>query len=725
MKNKRRSNLKRILMVLGSLLLAFSMTACTVPYTYISIAGNYIGQHKESFPGLIEDIEEGVQSALETLSDDPESIEYFRDLLRLGQAGSSAAAEQNSQPEESRPGNRSSEDSSPKNSQPEESRPENSSPKDSPPEENKPEDNPSEDPSVTAQPEAKNPDADDALGAEDAAEEGKDQEGSEAVPSILKSPYIPEYVHFEKDDFVKLCDSFKKAGRENDTENVQKYYGQLVEMLKQIATMDSVAFINFSVNVNEKYYDEEYSYNEKLITDCEDLFYIACREVLESDGAGALTDCADPSVIEDAKDYEALSDHAKDLLEQESRLENKYSTELDGINSITYELNGKTYKFEELYEDSSALSMLSLFNYNDFITVYKGLLQKANDILGPIYLDLLAIRVELAKEFDYDNYSDYCYEEVFGRGYTTKDAQKYCDVIKKEVGPKYYQNAYYSLYNSSYFETEFTLEEIYEIMDDFTRRYDRLINDSLKELKEKELYDIGSGEGRYKGSYTTDIYSERVPFIFINSENTLSELSTLEHEFGHFTNALYEESKDPNYFFVEGNYDVFEIHSNALQLLCSNHYGEIVPETEAREAKQYELSVQLSSIIDGCIYDEFQRKVYETPDITLDGLNDLYAQICAEYGAVELPGNEYMWMLINHNFESPLYYISYSVSALSALEIWTISQNSEKTAVNVWMSVMKEADDEDYETVMKHAGLTPFTDSRGVVSICNKVLNEF
>ena len=47
----------------------------------------------------------------------------------------------------------------------------------------------------------------------------------------------------------------------------------------------------------------------------------------------------------------------------------------------------------------------------------------------------------------------------------------------------------------------------------------------------------------------------------------------------------------------------------------------------------------------------------------------------------------------------------------------------EKKAIDIWTKVVKEKDDEAYETVMKDAGLTPFTDSKGAVKICTYVMD--
>ena len=77
-----------------------------------------------------------------------------------------------------------------------------------------------------------------------------------------------------------------------------------------------------------------------------------------------------------------------------------------------------------------------------------------------------------------------------------------------------------------------------------------------------------------------------------------------------------------------------------------------------------------SAVVDGCIYDEFQREIYARPDMTLDEINALFADISAQYGVYEPTGVDYFWIYIPHNFSDPLYYISYAASALAVIQIW-------------------------------------------------------
>mgnify|MGYP000223011106 CR=1 FL=1 len=68
----------------------------------------------------------------------------------------------------------------------------------------------------------------------------------------------------------------------------------------------------------------------------------------------------------------------------------------------------------------------------------------------------------------------------------------------------------------------------------------------------------------------------------------------------------------------------------------------------------------VDSVLQGCAEDEFQQAVFEDPDMPLDEMNLLHAQIYQDYMGYPLV---YEWVDIHHHFETPFYYVSYATSA--------------------------------------------------------------
>ena len=145
---------------------------------------------------------------------------------------------------------------------------------------------------------------------------------------------------------------------------------------------------------------------------------------------------------------------------------------------------------------------------------------------------------------------------------------------------------------------------------------------------------------------------------------------------------------------------------------------------QADSAKKITVGSLLENVIDGCIEDEFQRAVYKDPDMDLDDLNKLYADTYAQYNtwAADDPG--YAWVFISHNFESPMYYISYTVSALAALQIWNQSNTNFGKAVKTWEKFIAHGTyNQTYLDIVGKCGLVKFTEKGAVKKICKPALD--
>ena len=118
------------------------------------------------------------------------------------------------------------------------------------------------------------------------------------------------------------------------------------------------------------------------------------------------------------------------------------------------------------------------------------------------------------------------------------------------------------------------------------------------------------------------------------------------------------------------------------------------------------------SVVDGALYDEFQQRVYAEPSLTVDRVNEIYAELYEEYGYEPYEGYETEWMGISHNFESPFYYISYAVSAVGALELYNLMEDSFEQGVDKFLTICAmDTEYYYYSEALAEAGLRDIFDA--------------
>ena len=181
------------------------------------------------------------------------------------------------------------------------------------------------------------------------------------------------------------------------------------------------------------------------------------------------------------------------------------------------------------------------------------------------------------------------------------------------------------------------------------------------------------------------------------------------HEFGHFNETFHSTEHDLwSSFYI----DVGEIHSQGLEVLFTAYAGEMFGPEGGRAFYWSTISNMVSSVLEGCMYDEFQTAVYADPDMTLQQVNRLFKSISEEYGWAYDEGEEesYFWVEIPHTFQSPMYYISYAASALSALDLWLISLEDRDKAVDIYLELAAMGMSRPYRETVETVGLADVKD---------------
>ena len=224
-----------------------------------------------------------------------------------------------------------------------------------------------------------------------------------------------------------------------------------------------------------------------------------------------------------------------------------------------------------------------------------------------------------------------------------------------------------------------------------------------------DLYDFSVDSNKMDTSFTTYISDYDAPFIFSEWKGNSEDILTTLHELGHFTN--YYHNAEAGYS-ASDSLDLAEIDSQALVLLMIDYYDSFFGKL-ADEAEADVLIDAMYSLISGCMEDEFQQTIYKNPDMTLDEINALYKDLAVEYGLDEVYGYEGTeWVLISHTFQTPLYYISYAVSMVPALELFELSQSDEAAAKSTYFSILMRAPYASFKEVLEQNGLSSvFLDS--------------
>ncbi len=480
-------------------------------------------------------------------------------------------------------------------------------------------------------------------------------------------------------------------------------------------SMMTIAQIRNYADVNDTFYSAEMEYldtwDARIQSEYNQLFKMIqqsrfqsmTREIYGSSGA------EDMQMSAQSSSKEILS-----LQEQEKKLEAQYYYEYAQATVTTPE-------GEVLFSSLEPQGQTAY--YSQFIDRY-------NQTLGTLYLELVSLRDQMAQLLGYDGYTEVADLNMHRSSYTREQIQQFRELLKQTLVPVYggYLEDFYRRA-----ENQTSAGYVYLMGEpsptpqgdwkDTLERFAKVFSQMALETGECYEYLLSHGfidaqpsQTKANVTFSTLIYSLNTPFLFANMDGSENDVYSISHEFGHCF-AIWEQLKRGSR--SEGrSMDVCEIHSQAMQMMVLPYYEAFYGE-DADVARRYDVFTIVSGILTAALNDEFQEQIYRQPQMTVEQLNELYLELALEYGlVVESPYSDLQtfskgWFTTNQYFDTPFYAIDYSLSGCVALEFLQRSMEDSQGALDTYLQLVRQDAGYDFLTVLEKTGLqSPFSEEQ-------------
>lgn len=480
-------------------------------------------------------------------------------------------------------------------------------------------------------------------------------------------------------------------------------------------SMMTIAQIRNYADVNDTFYSAEMEYldtwDARIQSEYNQLFKMIqqsrfqsmTREIYGSSGA------EDMQMSAQSSSKEILS-----LQEQEKKLEAQYYYEYAQATVTTPE-------GEVLFSSLEPQGQTAY--YSQFIDRY-------NQTLGTLYLELVSLRDQMAQLLGYDSYTEVADLNMHRSSYTREQIQQFRELLKQTLVPVYggYLEDFYRRA-----ENQTSAGYVYLMGEpsptpqgdwkDTLERFSQVFSQMALETGECYEYLLSHGfidaqpsQTKANVTFSTLIYSLNTPFLFANMDGSENDVYSISHEFGHCF-AIWEQLKRGSR--SEGrSMDVCEIHSQAMQMMTLPYY-EVFYGEDADVARRYDVFTIVSGILTAALNDEFQEQIYQQPQMTVDQLNELYLELALEYGlVVESPYSDLEtfskgWFTTNQYFDTPFYAIDYSLSGCVALEFLQRSMEDSQGALDTYLVLVRQDAGYDFLTALEKTGLqSPFSEEQ-------------
>ena len=371
--------------------------------------------------------------------------------------------------------------------------------------------------------------------------------------------------------------------------------------------------------------------------------------------------------------------------------------------------------------------------------------------IGKIYSELVTLRDSAAKKLGYKNYIelgylslgrvDYNAEMV--KGYRKQIAetivpiaQKLYKAQAKRIGIPFNKMATFD-YNLAFLSGNPKLAGDSDyLVETATKMYEDLSVESgefFHLMRDKHLLDLIARDGKQPGGYMTYMPDYKYPFIFSNFNGTEDDVNVLTHEVGHAFQGYLSRNIKPSDF-QSPTLESCEIHSMSMEFFAWPYMKGFFGKDEEKYRYSH-LSDAIEFLPYGITIDEFQHWVYEHPTATHEERCIAFKEIEQRYTPhkhyiKEMPcfGHGAAWIRQSHVFQTPFYYIDYTLAQVCAFQFLNAMNKDYQKAWKKYIKLCKLGGRYPFVTLISKVHLlNPFEDGnvKKIVRPLVKVLKSF
>ncbi|MBR3227228.1 MAG: M3 family oligoendopeptidase [Erysipelotrichaceae bacterium] len=523
-------------------------------------------------------------------------------------------------------------------------------------------------------------------------------------------------------DFTELLKKLKEAA---DKETFMKVFKDINVYRGHIMTMNTLCSIRHTIDTSDAFYETENDYWDETSPRIQEF---------ETDFFRTVIECPFRNELDIPETFCKLGEYSlksfSPLIIEDLQEENRLATEYGKLKaSAKIDFRGNTYNL------SSIATMLNDDDRNTRKEAAKAVTkfyEDNEDKFDEIYDKLVKVRDRMAKKLGYRSFIELAYLRMNRFDYDEKMVANYRRQVLEDIVPiasKIYaaQAKRIGVDRLEFYDTGYEFRsgnpkpvgeekdlvnaalKMYTEMSPETGEYFRMMADS-------ELFDLTTKPNKEMGGYCTELIDYKVPFIFSNFNGSDDDVNVLTHEAGHGLQAYLsmKETDIPDIAFP--TMESAEIHSMSMEFFAfpwlDSFFGK-----DSDKYRLLQLSGTLKFLPYGCLVDHFQHEVYAHPEMSPKERKECWRRLekqykpdtdYSEFPLLERGGYFYRQ---GHIFQSPFYYIDYTLAQVCALQFYKRMLEKDPKAFSDYLKICRIGGQYSFLKIVEMAGLkSPFAD---------------
>ena len=524
-----------------------------------------------------------------------------------------------------------------------------------------------------------------------------------------------------KEKYLDLINNFKNS---TTADEQYSFIKRINALSNEVETMAQLVYIRNSINTADEFYDKEKEYMDMTSPKFYGLRVEFYKQLLKSKFKEELKDKIQPQLIILAEmEIKTFSDEVVPLMQEENKLISEYDKL---ISSAKIEYDGKLLNLSQMqpYMESKDRSVRKEAHEK------RSSFFKENEAkFDLIYDKLVKVRHQIALKLGFNNFTPLGYLRMGRSDYNSKDVQSFREHVLNYIVPitnelrerqakrigvdefKYYDIPLNFMSGNPVPKgnKEWIMERAKKMYEELSPETNEFINIMI----DRNLFDLETKPNKQAGGYCTFLNDYKSPFIFANFNGTQDDVTVVTHEAGHaFQTYQSRHFDEPEYSFPTA--EAAEIHSMSMEFITWP-WMESFFEEDIEKFKFFHLADSLCFIPYGVTVDEFQHRVYESPNMTPDERKKAWRDIEKKYTPYknyddnELLNKGTFWFRQGHIFASPFYYIDYTLALICSYQYWLRFKANRKEAWEDYLKICKIGGSKSFLEIIKAGNLdSPF-----------------
>jgi oligoendopeptidase F len=354
---------------------------------------------------------------------------------------------------------------------------------------------------------------------------------------------------------------------------------------------------------------------------------------------------------------------------------------------------------------------------------YKALFktyEKNSGVLGEIYQNLVTqwkdenisirgFKSPISVRNIYNNIDDTTIETLLS--VCRKNVNMFHDYFKEKaklIGVKKLRR--YDLYApiSSKNTQKFSFKNATKLVLDTFNRFDSRFGTYMERLFKENHIDSEIRNAKTGGAFCYTVSPRRTPYVLLNFNGMMRDVSTMAHEFGHAIHSMFAYDKP-----------ILVSHAPLPLAETASVFGEMLLNEEIykkldREKKKIFLAEQIddmyATIIRQAFFTIFEIEAHKNiveQNVTTDNISEYYVNnLKAQFGDSIHISNDFRWewLYIPHFFHTPFYCYAYSFGNLLVLSLYQQYLEDGNSFISKYIKILSAGGSEKPETLLSESG---------------------